>query len=316
MGELYLQWEDILTKTQLFLVMLGMGTTLRARDFMEVGRNPRSMLFGLVGLILVSPLLAVAINSVIPLNLGVATGLVFVAVMPGGSFSNVFTYLGRGNVALSIALTSTMTFGCLFTIPLLLPFFAAKYVPPDFTMPVGLIIREVLLYMFLPLGLGMLAALHEGKFKHLLAKWCIRVGMMMIAVVVTGSLTSGRIEPFEYGWITPAAIVVYILATQQLSMLPFRFLHAPTSDRMAVGMELTVRNINLAIVLVAIIFPATSGGVTQELGNGVMYTVLFYGGASIILSMPYIFIYRQLIGSASKTPAEYAEPPALSKAQA
>ncbi|HEY8504783.1 MAG TPA: hypothetical protein VIL46_09390, partial [Gemmataceae bacterium] len=103
--ERYPEYEYPLAQAQLVLFMLGMGATLTWRDFAVVFRKPRALSWGLAWVLAGGPLLAVAVAEVAGLPAGVGFGLLLVAALPGGTLSNFLTYLARGNVALSIALT-------------------------------------------------------------------------------------------------------------------------------------------------------------------------------------------------------------------
>src|SRR5436190_1050926 len=152
----YDQFEYLLACIQLVLFMLGMGATLSPRDFVAVALRPRSFLVGAFGQLVLAPVLAVVINRAMDLPPGIAVGLILVAAMPGGQMSKLFTYLARGNVALSIALTASGTLASLVTVPLLLELLAEDYLQSgDFEMPTALVVRDVTLYLLLPLVGGM-----------------------------------------------------------------------------------------------------------------------------------------------------------------
>ncbi|MFN4261180.1 MAG: bile acid:sodium symporter family protein [Gemmataceae bacterium] len=288
----YAQLEYPLACAQLVFVMLGMGATLRVTDFLEVVREPRPLLVGLFCVVLISPLIGWLMTWLLPLPVEIAVGLILIALMPGGAFSNLCTFLGRGNLALSIAMTAIGTLASLFTVPFLLPWLAYGYVPADFQMPVELILQEVFIYMGLSLVAGMLIGHFLPRFRVYFAKWCVRVGILILLVVVVGSLVSGRIQPGAYGLGPPLAIIFFCLFIGQLTMLPFRILKWPTPDRLAVGVEVTIRNVNLAVMLNALIFPATQ---PDDLGAGTLYVVLFYGAVSLFVAPPLVLVHRHLI---------------------
>ena len=95
------------------------------------------------------------------LSPGWAVGLVLLCVTPGGAFSNLFTYLSRGNTALSVSLTLVASLACIATVPILLKIFASGLLPVDFAFPAGPIIGKVALYLLLPLAIGLLSV-NEG----------------------------------------------------------------------------------------------------------------------------------------------------------
>src|SRR5262245_34967798 len=119
--------------SQLILFMTGMGATLRPADFTRIVREPRSLLAALACQYGLVPLLAVGLNHLlVPRDQpGFAIGLILIAAMPGGAMSKFFTYLGRGNLALSATLTAGTTLASLVTVPLLLRLLAVGYIPED-----------------------------------------------------------------------------------------------------------------------------------------------------------------------------------------
>src|SRR4051812_43532157 len=157
MFERYADFEYLLAQIQLVLFMLGMGATLQPRDFAEIVRRPGFLFLGAALQFLLAPALAVGLNACFGLDPGVAIGLIIVAAMPGGQMSKLFTYFARGNVALSVALTACGTLASLVTVPLLLDLLAGEYLRErDFAMPFGKVVRDMVLYLLLPL-LGGLA---------------------------------------------------------------------------------------------------------------------------------------------------------------
>ena len=101
----YAFFEYYLSLALLTFAMFGMGTTLAPRDFIRVARAPRAVLLVLAMQVLVTPCVAIILSRTLSLPRGVTIGLLLVAALPGGLFSNLLTFLGRGNLALSITAT-------------------------------------------------------------------------------------------------------------------------------------------------------------------------------------------------------------------
>ena len=98
----------------------------------------------------------------------------------------------------------------------------------------------------------------------------------------------------EYGIGLPLAIILFCLLGQQLNMLPFRIFGWPIPDRLAVGIEVTMRNMNLALLINAKLFPAE----TSDLGKGVLFVVLFYAAAAMGAGLPLALNHRRLVKKA------------------
>jgi BASS family bile acid:Na+ symporter len=289
MFDFYPVYEYQFARVQLVCFMLAMGATLSVRDFLEVTRRPRSFLAGLAVHLLVLPWLAVLLDNLFALPEGIAVGLILASAMPGGAMSKFFCYLGRGNAALSISLTMFSTLASLVTVPLLLQLLAARYMPDDFRMPVGEIVIDVSVCLLLPTAVGMAIARLWPAHRTAFARWCVRIGFVVVVAMVVGAFGSGRIRPAEYGLAVPVAIILFCVVGQQLAMLPFYFLPWPRADRMAVGIEVTMRNMNLALLIKARLFPEA-----DELGNGVLFVTLFNAGAAMAAGLPLALNHRRL----------------------
>lgn len=278
----YAQFEYLLSAALLVLAMFGMGTTLRPVDFAGVARAPQGVLLVIFLQILVTPLLAIALSRVFSLPREVAIGMLLVAALPGGLFSNVMAFLGRGNVALSVSATAICTLGCLVTTTFVLKTFGSTQLPQDFSMPTGRILSEISLCLLLPLTLGMVFLRVWPQHARQTAKLCIRGSLVLLALIIMGSASSGRLDIGQFGWRTPIAIVLFQLSAIWICYLLGAIVRLPIADSFTVAIEVVVRNAHLGVLLKASLFPA-GGGEAGLIGNGVLYVVLFYGLASLAI---------------------------------
>jgi bile acid:Na+ symporter, BASS family len=280
---------------QLTLFMLGMGLTLSVGDFIEVLRQPRSLAIALAGQILISPLVALAVSRLFGLTAGITLGLLLIAAMPGGATAKAFVVLARGSAPLAIAMTAAATLAAVVTVPLTLHLCARGYVPADFEMPTPRIVRDVAGFVFAPLAVGMyLGAIVPGR-REALSRWMIRAGFVVVLVMVVCALGSQRIRPGERGVLVPVAIVAFALLCMQLVMLPFRVLGWPRADTVSAGMEVTMRNVNLALLLKAGLFPDRGPAALAAIGAEAMFVVLFYAGAAFFLGLPLALNFRRMV---------------------
>jgi BASS family bile acid:Na+ symporter len=115
----------------LAVIMLGMGLTLTVDDFRSVARMPRAVALGFIGQYTIMPFLGWAMGKIFALETPFAVGLILVGCCPGGTASNVVTYLARANVCLSVVMTMCSTFAAVLMTPLLTSWLAGTLVRVD-----------------------------------------------------------------------------------------------------------------------------------------------------------------------------------------
>jgi BASS family bile acid:Na+ symporter len=159
---------------------------------------------------------------------------------------------------------------------------------------VGLIARDIVFTLIIPLVLGMLLKTRTTTYYAAqFSKWCIRLSLLLILVIVVGSAGSGRLAIGTYGVMGVAALVIFGLSIQACAVLLCKALKISSGDALAIGIEATFRNISLAIAVKATVFPAQPG-VLDPLGDGVLFAALLYGGVSLFMSLPPIYRHRRL----------------------
>ncbi len=141
----------------LVVLMFQLGIELDGRAFLRVARSPRAVAAGLIGQLAVLPAAAFGVAALFDLEPVWFLGLMLVACCPGGSSSNVFTMLSRGDVALSVTLTALSSLVTLFTLPALMAFAAhwvSLYAGAEIELPVGRLVVQNIVLLFLPMACG------------------------------------------------------------------------------------------------------------------------------------------------------------------
>ena len=291
----YAFFEYYLSAALLICAMFGMGTMLTPREFLDVARAPRAVLLVVAMQVLVTPLLAIGLSKLFSLPPGIAVGLLVMAAMPGGLFSNILTFIGRGNVALSVSATSVCTLGCLVTTAFVLKTFGETQLPENFSMPVGRILSDIVLCLLLPLCFGMLARRQLRKGYRAVGKLFIRASLVLLVVVILGGLYSGRLEMTDYTWRPPVALIVFGIVSMMLCYGLGYLARLTVADSFTAAIEVVVRNAHLGLLLKAAIFPARTGE-HDPIGDGVLYVIVFYGGASLFIAGFEVFARRMKWG--------------------
>ena len=246
---------DLLTKVilpaALFLIMFGIGLSLRLIDFKNVITSPKVVGIGLCAQMVLLPLIAFAVALVFALPPEIAVGLIIIALAPGGATSNMFTYLCKGDVSLSITLTALASVITPFSIPLLadasMHYFMGNNVA--FSLPVGETIMKLFVITVIPVVLGMLVlAYGERVAKKIepLFKWLsILFLLLIIALIVLKNAAHMASFFAQAGLATLVLNIVALLVGYQLAKLTK--LSHPQS--ITIGFEVGIQNGTLALVV-------------------------------------------------------------------
>ena len=144
------------------IVMLGMGMTLRPENFRDIVSRPRVIAVGVVLQFLLMPLIAFLVSLLLALPESLLIGMVLVGSCPGGTASNVICYLAKGDVALSITLTTISTILAVIFTPILTWLYIGQRVP----VPVPDMMLNIFLIILLPVTTGVLINHYLGKYLH------------------------------------------------------------------------------------------------------------------------------------------------------
>ena len=157
----------------LMIVMFGMGLTLEIKDFAIVFKRPKDIIIGCIAQFTVMPLLAFILGKIFGLEAGLLAGVILVGTCPGGTASNVMTYLSKGDVALSVGMTSVNTLLSPFLTPEITYLLLKTTVNVDIVSMFLSIIKVVIVPIALGFILGLFLKLSMPKKKAL----AIEIGM-------------------------------------------------------------------------------------------------------------------------------------------
>jgi len=241
----------------LFFVMLGMGLTLTLQDFKLVILSPRGMIAGSFLQWAVMPLVAAGLGHLLGFYETfpfIFVGLMLITVSPGGVTSNLMTYYAKGDLALSISLTSFSTVLSLVFTPLLLTFFCANL--PEVSMPVKLVVQTIIILVIIPLALGMSIRARWAGFAKKATPFFSILGVIALLFLIIAGLIS-NIEMFadteRYGFSFYAAVFVLTLLGMLVGGVFPKLIGINNYQARAISLETGLRNASLAMALAILI---------------------------------------------------------------
>lgn len=178
----------------LIVLMFLLGIDLDRTAFAGVRRQPKAVLLGMLGQLVLLPIIAFGVAWALNLPPVYFMGLVLVACCPGGSSSNVFSMLAKGDVALSVTLTALSSIITLFTLPVIMEFvtrFVSDMSEVQITLPVGKLLVQNIVLLFVPLIAGSI-------FRHFLPAVAARVGRVLGKAAFPALMTLALVFFLQY----------------------------------------------------------------------------------------------------------------------
>ena len=235
----------------LMLVMFGMGLTLRPEDFVIVFKQPKNIVTGCLAQFTIMPLLAFGLGRAFGLEEGLLAGVILVGTCPGGTASNVMTYLSGGDVPLSVGMTSVNTLLSPVLTPAITYLLLRKTVRVDAAGMFFSIIRVVIVPILLGLIINRIAGEHKERVSELLPLVSVTAITLIVAAVV--SHNSERI--FQTGAVVFIVVILHNILGYAAGFLLGLTLKLPAEKKKALAIEIGMQNSGLASSLAGSAFP-------------------------------------------------------------
>lgn len=229
----------------LAVIMLGMGLTLTFDDFRAVGRMPRAVALGFVAQFTIMPLLGWLMGRLFQLPTPFAVGLILVACCPGGTASNVVTYLAKANVCLSVVMTMCSTFAAVIMTPLLTSWLAGTLVRVDAWGLFWSTCQVVILPVVLGLWINRLAPRLVQRAQLILPLVSVVVIALICASIIGGSAAAVRAA----GLPLLGAVFCLHAGGFALGYIATRLLRFEETAARTVSIEVGMQNSGLGVVL-------------------------------------------------------------------
>ncbi len=227
------------------LVMFGMGLTLKGEDFREVARHPIRVLIGVLAQFVIMPGLAWLLCRLLQLPAEIAVGVILVGCCPGDTASNVMTWLSRGDVALSVAITSVTTLLAPLVTPALVWLLASAWLPVSFAAMFLSILQVVLV----PIALGLLAQRLLGERTRQVAEVLPLVSVFSIVVIIAAVVAASQARIAESGLLIMAVVMLHNGFGLSLGYLTGKLTGMPLAQRKALAIEVGMQNSGLGAAL-------------------------------------------------------------------
>ena len=262
----------------LSIVLFTMGTTLKMDDFINVFKNPKEIAVGVAAQYLIMPIIALAFARIFSLDMALTIGLILVGTVPGGTASDVITFLSKGDVALSVSLTAVSTVISPILTPLITLLLIGNQIPFN---PIDMFI-SIIEIVIIPIILGLILNYKFPKFCEKLKDYLPAVSSIVICLIVAGVIGANK-----QAILTSSGIIIVVIVLQYFTAMLFGFgigylAGMGKKQIITVAIELAFQNSGLSTSLAKTHFPNLS----QATVPGALYSVWQNFAGSILA---YIF---------------------------
>lgn len=229
------------------IVMFGMGITLTFNDFGEVFKHPKSVIIGVVGQFVIMPAIAFALAKCFDLPADLAIGVILVGSCPGGTSSNVMTYLAKGNTALSVACTTISTLLAPLLTPVIFYVLASQWLEIDAT---GMFISVLKMVLF-PIFLGLVVRALFKKQITEISQTMPLVSVISIVLILAAVVAVSKDKIAESGLLIFGVVVLHNCLGYLVGFFAAKLLGLNIADSKAVSIEVGMQNSGLGAALAA-----------------------------------------------------------------
>ena len=231
----------------LMIVMFGMGLTLKFEDFKVVFTRPKDIIIGAIAQFTIMPLLAFLLSMIFKLPTELAVGVILVGTCPGGTSSNVMTYLAKGDVALSVGMTSVSTILAPFATPLLTLLYAGQRVNVNAVNMFISIVQVVII----PIGLGFIINRFFHKFTNHIKEILPLISVLAIVSIVAAIVSANSSRLMQVGYLIIIVVALHNCLGYLLGFIIGKLLRLDNSKCKAISIEVGMQNSGLATSLAA-----------------------------------------------------------------
>lgn len=234
------------------VVMFGMGLTLNLHDFKIVFSRPKDIIIGCLAQFTIMPLLAWILSRLFMLDEALALGVVLVGCCPGGTASNVITYLAKGDLALSVGMTGVSTLLAPVMTPLLTWMLAGKSIHVDILS----MFLSILWVIILPIVIGLLVKWLWPTFTKKAVDYLPAISSIAIAAIVAIIISANAQKLLVGGFVIIIVVVLHNICGLGLGYVIGRLLRLQSAKRRAISIEVGMQNSGLASSLATLHFAA------------------------------------------------------------
>lgn len=249
----------------LSLVLFTMGTTLKLNNFLDVFKSPKEIIVGISAQYVIMPIIAFALASIFSLDLALTVGLILVGTVPGGTASDVITFLAKGDVALSVSLTAISTLLSPILTPIITLLIIGNHIPFN---PIEMFI-SIIQIVIIPIVIGLLLNYKFPNFCEQLKDYLPALSSIVICLIVAGVVGANKQAIFTSSGIIIVVIIFQYFLAMLLGFAAGYLVGMKKKHMVTIAIEIAFQNSGLSTSLAKTHFP----NLAQATVPGALYSV-------------------------------------------
>ncbi|MGX9351034.1 bile acid:sodium symporter family protein [Shimia sp. W99] len=281
---------DVALPLSLAFIMFSLGYGLTFADFGRVLSMPRAVLVGMLGQVVLVPVVAFVLLQVFSLPPALAFGVMILSFCPGGVTSNILTKLAGGTVALSITLTAVVSLLSVLTVPVLVGWASGVFLGADApAINVSAIGLSMFAITAVPVLIGLLVRFVATNFaERTEGAVSVAAVVLFVVIVLAALITNWDLFVANISRLGPLLVAINVVLLI-LGILLARVLGLGGGDGLCISIEMGVQNAALGITVAGLV--AQSGGIPEYAVPAALYGITMY-----IVTLPGMFVLRAIFG--------------------
>ncbi len=277
---------DVFLPLSLIFIMFTLGLGLTLSDFVNLFRKPKALFVGIINQMILLPITAFIIVSLMGITKEIAVGMMILASCPGGVTSNMITKLAKGDTALSISYTAVISVLTIITLPIITGFsmghFMGAEAPPMNLVSLGL---TMFLITALPVGIGLIVRSKNRTFADLFEITATKISTILFIIIIIGALLSEWNTFINNLTALGPAIILLMVVMITIGYNSSNWLKMNGPQAVTVAIESGIQNATVGITIGNLIINPETGLSILSIPSGV-YGILMY-----FICLPFVFWY-------------------------
>ncbi|WP_310621502.1 bile acid:sodium symporter family protein [Flexibacterium corallicola] len=272
----------------LAFIMFSLGITLKFQDFARVAIMPKALAIGLIGQLLLLPLIAFGLLQLFPLGPALALGVMILAFSPGGVTSNMLTYIAGGSVALSVTLTAVSSVLCVATVPFLVALSAQHFLNQDaLQVDVRSIAVSMALLTAAPVLIGLLLNHFAARFAYRIAPAISKIATLLLIIIVAAAIVTNLDLLIENILLLGPILIALNAIMLGIGYTFARLAKLNHPDSTAIALETGLQNGTLGITVGSMVLAGSGALPATSLASGIYVITMYF------CTLPFIYWIRR-----------------------